>query len=418
MGRPKKSKAALLANISKIGKSAGDKCTKIVDHNDQEYVAKSNSKASRFNDKVSKENVNELLVVHESDSPTEISYEKVEIPVKSKINNSYTPEAIYLHHRDENHYEVVGNVERSELIIVTDDNVDTQLSGKRKHLKKKRGSRWRSIKKRSIYFQNYHLVKKELNSGQKVRSNWKLAFRTKKEINSLNKRRRKQYQISYIKAHLKRKYANQLRSILHTQYETILKPKLGDKYQNVLKPKLEDKYQNVLKPKLEDKYQDVLKPKLEDKYQNVLKPKLEDKYQNVLKPKLEDKYQNVLKPKLEDKYQNVLKPKLEDKYQNVLKPKLEDKYQNVLKPRLKNKYQKVLKPKLKVKYQKILKWELKCKYIYEIKLKLKQRILETVQIYCCILKERRWVGETIYLCWVGVGNDGGLSTFEEIYITC
>ncbi|ESO92922.1 hypothetical protein LOTGIDRAFT_175646, partial [Lottia gigantea] len=84
MGRPKKSKAALLANISKNGKSAGDKCTKIVDHNDQEYVAKSNSKASRFNDKVSKENVNELLVVHESDSPTEISYEKVEIPVKSK----------------------------------------------------------------------------------------------------------------------------------------------------------------------------------------------------------------------------------------------------------------------------------------------------------------------------------------------
>ncbi|ESO86742.1 hypothetical protein LOTGIDRAFT_239629 [Lottia gigantea] len=43
---------------------------------------------------------------------------------------------------------------------------------------------------------------------------------------------------------------------------------------------------------------------------------------------------------------------------------------------------------------------------------------ETVQIYCCILKERKWVGETIYLCWVGVGNDGGLSTFEEIYITC
>ncbi|ESO85609.1 hypothetical protein LOTGIDRAFT_155097 [Lottia gigantea] len=287
-----------------------------------------------------------------------------------QINNSYTPEAIYLHHRDENHYEVVENVERSEPIIVIDDNVDTQLSGKRKHFKKKRGSRWKPNKKRTIYFQDYNLVKKELNSGQKVRLNFKLAFRTKKETNSLNKRRRKQYQISYIKAHLKRKYTNQLKSILHTQYETILKPKLEDKYQNVLKPKLEDKYQNVLKPKLEDKYQNVLKPKLEDKYQNVLKPKLEDKYQNVLKPKLEDKYQNVLKPKLEDKYQNVLKPKLEDKY----KPKLEDKYQTILKPKLKNKYQTILKPKLNVKYQKVLKWELKCKYIDEIKLKLKQRL--------------------------------------------
>ncbi|ESO85138.1 hypothetical protein LOTGIDRAFT_176079, partial [Lottia gigantea] len=170
-----------------------------------------------------------------------------------QINNSYTPEAIYLHHKDENHYEVVDNVERSEPTLI-DNNVDIQLSGKRKYLKKKRGSRWKPNKKRTNYFQNYNLVKKELNSGQKVRSNWKLANRTKKEIYNLNKRRRKQYQISYIKAHLKRKYTNQLRSILHTQYETILKPKLEDKYQNVLKPKLEDKYQNVLKPKLEDKY--------------------------------------------------------------------------------------------------------------------------------------------------------------------
>ncbi|ESO85513.1 hypothetical protein LOTGIDRAFT_155000 [Lottia gigantea] len=159
MGRPKKSKAAIVANLNKKKVSAKNE-TK--NESKDEYASKLNN-SSTCSVKSNTHNVKEVIV-NVSDACGKISYEKT--------NDSYTPEAIYLHHKNENHYEVVEDVEREEPIVI--DDKETQLSVI-KSCKKKRGNKWCQSKKRTTYFKDYNVDKRKMRP--KIELNVKHVFR-------------------------------------------------------------------------------------------------------------------------------------------------------------------------------------------------------------------------------------------------